>query len=110
MVRIGQEHRPFTSRSRDLRLELLPFYARLDMFLTLTERDMNRCLRMLPPSTRVGFMPNGIPEYDGTTSDQTSRVVVAAGRLKRGKGFDQLINCLADGRGAPSRLGAPDFR
>ncbi len=39
VVRIGQEHRPFISRRRDLRSELLPYYAKLDMFLTLTERD-----------------------------------------------------------------------
>ncbi len=91
VVRIGQEHRPFTSRAKDLRQELLPYYAKLDMFLTLTQRDMNRYVPRFPPGTRVGFIPNGIPEYVGKPSDHTNKVVVAAGRLKRGKGFDRLV-------------------
>jgi glycosyltransferase involved in cell wall biosynthesis len=40
-------------------------------------------------------MPNGIPEYDGRVSDGTSKVVVAAGRLSRSKGFDRLLDAWA---------------
>jgi glycosyltransferase involved in cell wall biosynthesis len=95
VVRVGQEHRSIRGRSKDLLDEALPHYAKLDLFLTLTERDAAVYRSRYLPDTAVAAMPNGIPEYRGTVSDGTRKVVVAAGRLSHSKGFDRLLDAWA---------------
>jgi glycosyltransferase involved in cell wall biosynthesis len=95
-VRIAQEHRPFVSRNPGLREAAVRHYPRLDMFLTLTERDAQRYRHELGEAVPVRAIPNGTPVYAGTPSDHSSKVVVAAGRLERSKGFDRLVQAWAD--------------
>ncbi|MGH3367627.1 MAG: glycosyltransferase family 4 protein [Nocardioidaceae bacterium] len=92
-VRIGQEHRPFRSRPASMRRAALTYYPRLDRLLTLTERDARHYRRSM--DGRVGVMPNGTPPYDGPRSNQQNKVVIAAGRLRRSKGYDRLIDAWA---------------
>lgn len=40
-------------------------------------------------------IPNALPELDGGVAPLTSNVVIAAGRLAVGKGFDMLIDAFA---------------
>jgi glycosyltransferase involved in cell wall biosynthesis len=94
-VRIAQEHRPFVSRNAGLREAAVQYYPRLDMFLTLTERDAQRYRTELGDGVPVRAIPNGTPVYTGTPSDHSSKVVVAAGRLERSKGYDRLIEAWA---------------
>jgi glycosyltransferase involved in cell wall biosynthesis len=89
-VRVVQEHRPFRERSQALRADYARYGSRLDAFLTLTERDARHARKQLD-GVRVLAMPNGTPEYAGEPSDHENKVVVAAGRLKRSKGFDLLV-------------------
>lgn len=82
-------------RSSVLREQVLPDYAKLDTFLTLTERDAAVYRERYLPTTPVVAMPNGIPVYHGAVSDGSNPVVVAVGRLSRGKGFDRLVQAWA---------------
>lgn len=95
VLRVAQEHRPFSSRPKSLREASLRYYPRLDVFLTLTRRDARRYRRELGEDVSVGVMPNGAPAVRGPTSDLDSLVVVAAGRLERSKGFDRLLDAWA---------------
>lgn len=95
VVTVGQDHMSIRGRSSVLREQVLPYYAKLDTFLTLTERDAEVYRKRYLPTTPVVAMPNGIPEYHGAVSDGTSKVVVAVGRLSKGKGFDRLVEAWA---------------
>ena len=92
VLRLGQDHRPTQDRRGDLRRAYKAHLPHLDAFLTLTERDAVRWRRILGPALRIEAMPNGTPSYDGAASALTEKVVVAAGQLKRNKGFDRLID------------------
>ncbi len=94
-VRIAQEHRPFVSRPRKMQAAMLRRYSRLDALLTLTERDAQSYRARLPGPVPVVVIPNGMTPYAGPPSDHTSSVVVAAGRLRRGKGLDRLVTAWA---------------
>ena len=95
VVRVGQEHMSIRGRSKSLLQEALPHYTKLDLFLTLTERDAAVYRDRYLPHLPVAALPNGIPEYHGAVSDSTSKVVVAAGRLSIIKGFDRLLDAWA---------------
>jgi glycosyltransferase involved in cell wall biosynthesis len=92
VVRVGQDHRPFQDRRRHLRRAFRANLPRLDAFLTLVDRDIPKYRRILGDDLRIEAMPNAVPAYDGPVSDGTGKIVVAAGQLKRNKGFDRLID------------------
>jgi glycosyltransferase involved in cell wall biosynthesis len=91
-VRVAQDHRPFVGRPRQL-IESYARHARkLDAFLTLTKADAQKYRKVLGRDVLIRAIGNGTPAYEGPQSDQSSRTVVAAGRLSRTKGFDILID------------------
>ncbi len=92
VVRIGQDHRPFQDRRGDLKQAMVKDLPRLDAFLTLTEPDAVRYRKLLGRGLRIECMPNATPDYPGPPSDLSQSVVVAAGQLKRSKGFDLLLD------------------
>jgi glycosyltransferase involved in cell wall biosynthesis len=84
-----------------MRAWMLRHYGKLDVLTVLTkgdERDYQHALRGSP--TRVCRIPNGLPALPAEVSDQTARVVIAAGRLANQKGFELLISAFE--RIAPS--------
>lgn len=95
VVRIGQDHRPFRDRRGALRDAMVADLPRLDAFLTLTDSDALSYRELLDRRLRVESMPNATPEYSGPLSDLSQHVVVAAGQLRRSKGFDLLIDAWA---------------
>lgn len=95
VVRVGQDHRPFVVRKKLMEKHLRRHLPSLDMFLTLTETDARRYRQALGALPPVRAMPNATPDYTGTMSDHTQRVVTAAGHLTRDKGFDRLIDAWA---------------
>lgn len=90
-VRIAQEHRPFVSRPAEIKSAMLESIPRLDKFLTLTDRDARRYRRILKGTVNVGVMPNATPDFAISQSDLSNQVVIGAGHLKKGKGFDRLV-------------------
>lgn len=92
VVRVAQDHRPFVGRPRTLIESYAQHAGKLDAFLTLTKADAQKYRKVLGREVTIRAIGNGTPAYEGPQSDQTSRTVVAAGRLSRTKGFDILID------------------
>ncbi len=95
VVRVGQDHMNLASYNNALRNQIASIYPRLDMVSTLTEGDAEDYRRHLGGGTRVECMPNGVPDVGGHRAALDEKVVVAAGRLGRQKGFDRLLRSWA---------------
>ena len=77
-----------------LRHQIARHYPKLDLVSVLTERDAEDYRAVLGGRVNVVRVPNAAPDL-GTRRVGDAKVVVAAGRLTRQKGFDLLIDAYA---------------
>jgi len=91
VVRVAQDHLNLGSYRPALRRAIGREYRRLDAVVTLSERDAEDYAELLEGRTRVLSIPNGVPEMGGHRARLEAKVVVAAGRLAKQKGFDRLL-------------------
>ncbi|WP_445401962.1 glycosyltransferase family 4 protein [Streptomyces sp. LE64] len=92
-LRIAQEHLRHDAHGKALRGVLARHYRTLDALVTITEADAAAYrARMRLPGVPVVAVPNIVPAPDVPPSDGSAKVVVAAGRLAKGKRFDLLID------------------
>ncbi|MEU8612894.1 glycosyltransferase family 4 protein [Actinoplanes sp. NPDC048791] len=96
LIRIAQDHMNLQTYKPRLRAAILRAYPRLDAVAVLTEHDRDTYRAALGDSAvRVVRIPNGIPPWPLPPAELESKVLVAAGRLVRQKGFDLLIPAYA---------------
>ncbi len=96
VITLAQEHMNITAHPPAMTRAIRRHYPRLDALAVLTvddERDYGELLA--GARTRVARIPNALPPLGGGVSDQSSRIVAAAGRLNPQKGFDLLIGAFA---------------
>lgn len=94
-LRIAEDHRPLVERPRSVTKLYEEYCGNLDAFLALTDEDTAGYRRMLGARTRVQTMRDASPTWQGELSTLTKKVVAAAGRLERSKGFDLLLTAWA---------------
>lgn len=95
VVRVGQVHQELKRKHTGLREAIVADYPRLDAIATLTEADRAGFARLLDHRVRVVRVPNPVATLDAARCDPSAKVVIAAGRLVRAKGFDLLIPAFA---------------
>ena len=96
LIRIGQDHMNLETYRPRLREVMLRAYPRLDAVAVLTEHDRDTYRAALGDrDVRVVRIPNGIPPWPLPPAVLESKVLIAAGRLVRQKGFDLLIAAYA---------------
>jgi glycosyltransferase involved in cell wall biosynthesis len=95
MVLIGQEHMNLREHPKALQRAAKRSYPRLDVLSVLTERDRERYSRHLEERIPVVRIPNTVRDMGGVQADLSSKVVLAAGRLTRQKGYDRLVRAWA---------------
>jgi glycosyltransferase involved in cell wall biosynthesis len=105
VVRVGQDHMNLGGYKPELRASIARHYPRLDLVTALTQGSAEEYADLLGPRARVELMPNGVVTGAAHRADPSARVVVAAGRLGKRKGFDRLLPAWA--RIAPE---FPDWR
>jgi glycosyltransferase involved in cell wall biosynthesis len=93
VIAIGQEHMHLAKHGPELRASFLRLYPRLDALVTLTESDAQAYRELLGPAAKLYSVPNAVPDVGQVRAalDPDTKVVVAAGRLTRQKGFDRLV-------------------
>ncbi len=68
--------------------QLIVNLKRLDKFVVLSNEDKDKWFEL----DNLAVIYNPLPEFPESTSDCTNKIVVAAGRFVRQKGFDMLID------------------
>ena len=91
LVKIGQEHISSTIYPPMLSAEIRRQYPKLDVLAVLTSDDLRHYVKIVGSSTRLVRIPNAVPRVPGKLSSLDGKIVIAAGRLSRQKGFDLLI-------------------
>ncbi|WP_328389791.1 glycosyltransferase family 4 protein [Streptomyces sp. NBC_00400] len=97
VARVGQEHLHYAHHKAALADAIRESYPRLDAVTVLTAADEHAYRSALTVSdVRIARIPNPL---HGTTTPRSTLgrpVVVAAGRLVKSKGFDQMITAFAE--------------
>jgi glycosyltransferase involved in cell wall biosynthesis len=101
---VAQEHMHLRAHRPALAADVRRRYPALDALAVLSDGDRADYAALLAGApTRVERIPNAVPPLGGGVADPAARVIVAAGRLTRQKGFDLLIDAYA--RLAPDHPG-----
>jgi glycosyltransferase involved in cell wall biosynthesis len=93
---IGQEHINLAMRSGPQRDAIRDGYGAVDAVAVLTEEDRRAYEALVGDRTRVVRIPNAVPHLGGAPSDVSRKVILAAGRVTRQKGFDRLVAAFAE--------------
>jgi glycosyltransferase involved in cell wall biosynthesis len=88
---LAQEHQHLSAHRPRLARAARRAFARADALVVLTERDREDYAAALGPRARVVRIPNALTELGPALASADAKVIVAAGRLNRQKGFDLLI-------------------
>jgi glycosyltransferase involved in cell wall biosynthesis len=96
VVRVGQDHMNLGGYKPELLRAIKRSYPRLDAVSALTQGTADEYRDLLGPAARVELIPNGVAGLGGQLADPAAaRLVIAAGRLSKRKGFDRLLRAWA---------------
>jgi glycosyltransferase involved in cell wall biosynthesis len=95
-IRVAQEHLYFDLYPKARQQRLVKAFQKIDAIVTTTEIDA-QVYREAMPRYRglIECVPNSIPACDALRPAEVANVIVGAGRISPGKGFDTLIRAFA---------------
>ncbi|WP_119730371.1 glycosyltransferase family 4 protein [Thermomonospora amylolytica] len=97
VVKVGQDHMNLTAYKPWLQSGIARSYPRLDLLTVLTQASVEAFGELLDGDRpRIVQVPNAIPELNGGPADPDQKVIIAAGRLTRQKGYDMLVRAYAE--------------
>jgi glycosyltransferase involved in cell wall biosynthesis len=103
---VAQEHMHYSQRTQMVRHSVDEYMDRISALVVLTERDRDDYVHeSLWPPHKVSVIPNAARSSFLHPVNERERLIVAAGRLTRQKGFDRLIDAFA-----PIARPHPDWR
>jgi glycosyltransferase involved in cell wall biosynthesis len=91
LILIGQEHMNLGDHSEALQQAIRDEYPKLATLTVLTPRDRKAYMAHLPSRRRLVRLPNAVRDMGDVRADLSAKVVLAAGRFVRQKGYDRLI-------------------
>jgi glycosyltransferase involved in cell wall biosynthesis len=91
VVRVAQDHLHLAAYPAALRDLMRAEYPGLDAVVALTDETAAGYRELLGAGARVERIPNSAPAGGEHRADPDAKLVVAAGRLTRQKGFDRLL-------------------
>jgi glycosyltransferase involved in cell wall biosynthesis len=93
VIRVVQDHMNLGTYKPALRESIVRTYPRVDAVTVLTRHDLQDYREALHGSNvRLECIPNGIPSWPLPPAALESKVLIAAGRLVKQKGFDLLLD------------------
>lgn len=92
ITRIGEDHMNLRTYKPKLAGAIRRWYPELDAVTVLTTPDAAEYREALGAAARVEHLPNMVPVATRPPAPLDAKVIVAAGRLTRQKGFDLLID------------------
>jgi glycosyltransferase involved in cell wall biosynthesis len=93
VVRVAQEHVYLRGHKPRVAAQIRRLYPALDAVVVLTEADEQAYRQALGDArVRLERIPNALPPGPRPRAPLTGKIVVGAGRLTKGKGFDLLID------------------
>jgi glycosyltransferase involved in cell wall biosynthesis len=92
---IGIEHMNFSAHPPLLQAEIRRRYPALGALVVLTTHDLEDYRQALAVPATIVKIPNAVPETRRDRSPLRRPVAIAAGRLRRQKGFDRLVPAFA---------------
>jgi glycosyltransferase involved in cell wall biosynthesis len=96
VIRVAQDHMNLGTYKPALRESIVRTYPRVDAVTVLTRHDLQDYRQALQGSNvRLECIPNGIPAWPFPPAALDSKVLIAAGRLVKQKGFDLLLDAFA---------------
>jgi glycosyltransferase involved in cell wall biosynthesis len=97
VVTIGQDHMNLSAYQPWQRAGIAKSYPRLDLLTVLTQASVDGFGALLDGgSPRIVQVPNAVPALNGGLADPDRKVIIAAGRLVRQKGYDLLVKACAE--------------
>jgi glycosyltransferase involved in cell wall biosynthesis len=93
VIRVAQDHMNLGTYNEALRKSIVRTYPRVDAVTVLTQHDLQDYRQALHASNlRLECIPNGIPAWPLPPAALDSKILLAAGRLVKQKGFDLLLD------------------
>lgn len=95
-LKIAQEHMSYEQISQEVIEQIRECYANIDAVVTVTEYEADKFREALQlPADSVQSIPNSVPRGELSVSDQTEKLIIAAGRITEGKRFELLIHAFS---------------
>jgi len=95
IIKIGQEHKYFKGHSEKLQKKIKKYYPKLDVLTCLTDSEVHDYQNLLKDGKVKVYKIENATSIPLESANLENKVVIAAGRYAKEKGFDLLIQAFS---------------